>query len=260
MKTKTSGKLSIIALAVVAVVVFVFCRGVVVELVYPAERAGNLFSRKVWTRIRGAFAGASAGAENVRLRREVASLSMVRGDLERLEAENARLRQTLGYAEAKRGEWIAAAVLSEGGAAGVGRTIRVDRGALAGVVEGAVVSVPDGLVGLVTDVTPHTAEITLLTDPSVKVSCRLETGGRKRVLGILSGGGEDYLTLRHLTDAEEVPPRTRVLTSGLGGVFPRGLEVGTLLSITNRMPGVEGEVLPAVDFSTLEDVFIRREK
>ena len=57
--------------------------------------------------------------------------------------------------------------------------------------------------------------------------------------------------MKYLRDAEDVPPRSRVMTSGLGGVFPRGLEVGTYVS--------EGEVLPSVDFTTLEDVFIRRE-
>jgi rod shape-determining protein MreC len=52
------------------------------------------------------------------------------------------------------------------------------------------------------------------------------------------------------------------LTSGLGGVFPKGLVVGTLLDVRKDDNGLacEGEVQPAVDFSTLEDVFIRRGK
>jgi rod shape-determining protein MreC len=66
--------------------------------------------------------------------------------------------------------------------------------------------------------------------------------------------------MRHLTDVREVPVRSRVLTSGLGGVFPKGIKIGTLLIVTNKMREVTGEVSPSVDFSTLEDVFIRREK
>jgi rod shape-determining protein MreC len=52
------------------------------------------------------------------------------------------------------------------------------------------------------------------------------------------------------------------VTSGLGGVFPKGLEIGTLLDVRRDEKGLarEGEVLPSVDFSMLEDVFIRREK
>jgi rod shape-determining protein MreC len=70
------------------------------------------------------------------------------------------------------------------------------------------------------------------------------------------------LVLRHLSGAAEVPPRARVLTSGRGGVFPRGIEVGTLLGVHADAEGLarEGEVLPHVDFTTLEDVFIRRGK
>jgi len=249
-----------IALAVIASVGVVFCRSVAVEAAYPIEHAKDMFCRKVWARIAGAYRGSKASAENVRLRREIASLAMVRGDAERMEAENARLRKLLEYSQARPSEWVVAAVLSEGGSQGVGRTIRVDKGSLAGITQGASVVVPEGLVGLVTAVTPSTSEITLLTDSSVKVSCAVERDGMKRVLGILSGGDDERLVLRHLTDCRGLAPRSRVVTSGLGGVFPRGLEIGALLSVTNVATLAEGEVLPSVDFSALEDVFIRREK
>ena len=173
-------------------------------------------------------------AENVRLRREVASLAILRGEVERLEDENARLRDALGYATRAPGRWLAAGVLSSGGgAAGIGNRIRVDKGSMAGVVKGAVVV-------------------------SVKAACEIETesGGLR---GILSGGDDDVLVLKHLMGDADVPPRSRVLTSGRGGVFPRGIEVGTLIRVRCDSDGLalEGEVLPSVDYSTLEDVFIR---
>ena len=70
------------------------------------------------------------------------------------------------------------------------------------------------------------------------------------------------LVLRHLTGEGDLPPRSRVVTSGLGGVFPKGIEVGVLLGIRTDADGLsrEGEVLPSVDFPELEDVFIRRDK
>jgi len=82
-----------------------------------------------------------------------------------------------------------------------------------------------------------------------------------RAFGILSGGG-DALVIRHLKNAESVSPPSRVLTSGRGGIFPHGLEVGTLLDVRKDARGLarEGEVLPPVVFSTLEDVFIRCER
>lgn len=262
-QAKTTSTYVATAIAMVGVVLLVIFRAMAVEAVYPVERAERLFVQKVWTRVTGFFAGAAARAENVGLRREVAALVMERGDVERLEAENARLRKALGYAERLSKKWQPAGVLSAGGgAAGARDTIRVDRGSLAGVRVGDVVAVPEGLVGRVVSVTLHTADIALVTDRSVKVSCEVEAPDGGVIRGILSGGGEDSLLLRHLSGSAEMPPRSRVLTSGLGGVFPQGIEVGTLLTIREDSKGLarEGEVLPAVDYLSLEDVFIRREK
>lgn len=262
MNTRKGGSYVAIALAAAITAVLVCWRPAAAEVVYPAERARQSFVRRVTTRVSGLFRGAEASAENARLRREVASLALLRGDMERLEAENARLRSALGYIAREHGRWLAAGVLSSGGgAAGVGSRIRVDKGSLAGVVDGAVVVVPEGLVGRVTAVAPHTAEVTLVTDGSVKVACCVENGSDE-LRGILSGGGDEMLVLRHLSGSADVPPRARVLTSGRGGVFPRGIEIGTLLGVKRAEGGLEleGEVLPSVDYSALEDVFIRCEK
>ncbi|MBR2837973.1 MAG: hypothetical protein IKE55_04260, partial [Kiritimatiellae bacterium] len=92
MKARTTGAFAILAVAVAGTVVLAVSRSACREAVYPVERAKRLFATRVASRVSGMFRGAAAGAENVRLRREVASLSVLRGDLERLEAENARLR------------------------------------------------------------------------------------------------------------------------------------------------------------------------
>ena len=263
MKARTTGTFAILAVAVAGAVALVLSRSACREAVYPVERAKRLFTTRVASRLSGMFHGAAAEAENVRLRREVASLAVLRGEVERLEAENDRLRHALGYAERCHGEWLAAGVLSTGGAAaGASNVFRVDRGSLDGVREGAVVIAPEGLVGRVTAVSPHTADVTRVTDRSIKVSCIVEAGLPERVVGILAGGGDDRLVLRHLTGEGDLPPRSRVVTSGLGGVFPKGIEVGVLLGIRTDADGLsrEGEVLPSVDFPELEDVFIRRDK
>lgn len=253
----------LIALAGAVALVFALFRPVAVEAAYPFERARSVFVRRVWSKVRGVFNAAEASEENVRLRREVAALAMVRSESDRLAQENARLRRALGYTRKNPGSWVPAVVISkDGGAAAARRTIRVDKGSLAGVREGAVVAVPEGLVGKVTLVTPHTSEVLLVTDPSLKVACEVEIDGEPSARGILSGGGDDLLVLRYLRGAGGIPPRSRVLTSGLGGVFPKGIEVGALLEVLKdgNGPAYKGEVLPRVEYSMLEDVFIRREK
>ena len=234
------------AVAIGALVLIGFFPSIVGEAVYPIERLKSL--------VRGSV----QDSEIARLRREVAKHAMFREECLRLRAENAALRESLDYKARATGVWEPAEVLSSGGgAAAVCETIRVGRGSLSGVRKGAAVAVPKGLVGRVARVSPHTAEVALLTDPSVRVSCRIETGERGMAHGILMGGDSDRLLLGHLSDAEALRPQAKVVTSGLGGVFPKGIEIGTLLLVTNGVRGIEGEVLPSVDYSALEDVFIR---
>ena len=262
MKTGSAHSYTSIAFAAAVAVGLVLWRPAAAEVVYPVERAKYTFVAKVWSRVVGAFRGSAAQAENVRLRREVASLSVLRGDIERLEAENAKLRRQIDYAQRSRTSWIAASVISTCGAASMGERIRVNRGSLAGVEVAAAVVVPEGLVGRVVSVSPHTCEIALVTDASVKVACEVQTAGERSIYGILSGGDDDMLALRHVTGALDAPTRSRVVTSGRGGVFPRGIEVGYLIGLREDGSNLSrvGEVLPAVNFSDIEDVFIRRGK
>lgn len=253
MKKPTARAWTSVALGIVLVLVFLSSRTATVEAIYPVERARQTFVRRIWASVVGAFHGAALAAENEALKRELAALSLIQTDLERLENENARLRRTLGYTAQHPEVWMPAGVLStQGGAVSAYETLRLDKGSLAGVKVGAVVSVPNGLVGRISSVTPHTSEVMLLTDTRLKVACEIETDEPNPPRGILVGGSEDHLELKYLVRADNIPPRARVITSGLGGVFPRGLEVGTYLT--------EGRILPAVGYSELQDVFVRREQ
>lgn len=257
------GRFGIILTGVVtvgALALIVLCPSVVGEVVYPVERAVSLFDRAVLSRVAGLFSGASAAAENVRLKREVKALSLLRGDCERLRVENARLRRVLDFRAKASETWIPAAVLSAGGgAAATRRVLRVDKGSLSGVCTNAVVVVPEGLVGRVTSVSAHTAEVSLITDPAVKVACQVQTTAGEFVSGILAGDGTGRLVLEHVQGSGRLQDRSAVETSGLGGIFPKGIGIGTLL-VANGVRVKGGEVIPSVDFSTLEDVFIRRDQ
>ena len=258
-----AGRFGIILTGVVtvgALALIVLCPSVVGETVYPVERAVSLLGRTVFSRVAGLFSGASAAAENVRLKREVSALSLLRGDCERLRAENARLRRVLDFKAKAPETWVPAVVLSaDGGAAATRRVVRIDKGSLAGVRENAVVVVPEGLVGRVTSVSAHTAEVSLITDPAVKVACLAETTAGDSAPGILAGDGTGRLVLEHVQGSGRLRDRAAVRTSGLGGIFPKGIGIGTLL-VTNGVRVEGGEVIPSVDFSTLEEVFVRRDQ
>ena len=213
----------------------------------------------------------------------------------RLKEENAALRMELtgriaaGTAALPPGDtartatfnanWISAPVLSRNGSVGVSGIMRLGKGSLAGVKAGAPVAVPEGLVGRVLSVTPHTCDVRLIIDPSMRVSCEIEPPDPSAgpIYGILYGGGAacvaaeadasilyvvNPLRMRHVQRRLDLPPRTKIITSGLGGIFPRGLVVGFLLDgqhVDETRLEREGDVIAAVDFPALENVFIRRE-
>jgi len=279
-----TGRTGIISalLAVVALGLWLVCgRSVAKEAVYPVENGRSWFSRTVGVRLGGVFSGARVAAENQELRRQVALLSMLQSDTQRIAEENDRLRAMLSLDARDHGlstnGWICATVISRAGAGGVRNLIRVGRGARHGVKVGAAVAAPDGLVGRVEQVSDRTADIRLITDPAVKVSCFIATNDPEtdRLDGILNGGDVRVrseagasllyvlpLRINHLRRGPVLSSRARVITSGLGGVYPSGLTAGFLVdgqdTDENQLERECG-VIPAVDFSALEDVFIRRE-
>ena len=281
-----TGRTGIIAAcgALLALALWLVCGRIVAkEVVYPVENGRSWFGRVVGVRVGGLFRGAATAAENQRLKEENASLRMVRTDAVELAAENERLRSMLGLDLPRNpfptNRWICAPVLSRDGVGGVRGLIRVGRGSSDGVTTNSAVAVPNGLVGRVEQVSPRTADVRLITDPLVRVSCEIEIGDAEygAIRGILQGGGRqavrqvsgasilyviEPLRVRHLRRQPALPAHARIITSGLGGVYPRGLTVGYLIDGQDEGETElerEGDVLPAVDFPSLENVFIRRE-
>ena len=253
MERNKSTRFSVMAAAVAVVVVFLFSPSATLEAVFPVQKAVRFLNRRILSPIAGAFRAVKVQSENISLRRDVAGLAVLVDELARLEEENNRLRQVVGYKARLKGNFVAATVITRvGGIVENSNIIRVDKGSGSGVKENSVVIVPEGLVGKVIRVTENTSEILLITDPRLKVSCSIEYNAGE-VLGVLSGGINDLLSIRHLMgNVNMLSSGARVKTSGLGGVFPEGFSVGTYLG--------EGYVRPFVDFSSLEDVFIRYEK
>ena len=267
------------ALALLTAFWLVGGRAAAAEAVYPVERSCGWFSRNVASRARALWRRQSLGAENARLRRQVEALRMALAEAGRDVKTESDAERALSAAG-----WIRAEILGRNGATGVTHLMRIGAGSLDGVRKGAAVVAPDGLVGKIVETSPHTASVRLVTDPSMKVACEIETGAKDRgaAYGILSGGGSKTVAgdetcgivysvcpmrIEHV-DPERpgtpaVPPRARVVTSGLGGIYPRGIAVGYLverLVEDETKLEREGDVIPAVDFQSLENVFVRRER
>jgi len=154
-----------------------------------------------------------------------------RARLEALSQDNVRLRQMLGLKQARDGQGdgqtISAPVISRQ-SAGWWQQVVIGKGGLAGVRVGQPVLAPGGLIGLVASVTPATATITLLTDPSSRVGVWLS---RTHHHGLLSGVGTARPVVRFLDKDPEARPGDVVVTSPASTLVPPNLPVGVIQSV-----------------------------
>jgi rod shape-determining protein MreC len=163
-----------------------------------------------------------AGQQNHDLRRQLAQAQALRDEVAALRDENARYRALLGVGtEPPLPHVFARTVLDARGP--FANTRIADVGADQGVIEGNPVLSEHGLVGRVTGVGPRVSRVMLLTDVESRTPVLIaRTNGR----AILTGDGGPNPKLDYLRTHDALREGDRVLTSGDGGVLPRGLPVG----------------------------------
>lgn len=192
--------------------------------------------------------------QNKALQEQIEALQRERVVLLSKERENRRLKKLLRLREDYEFPSMVAGVIGED-AVGWYRSIFINRGSDDGVVAGMAATVAAGVVGRVTESSASVSKVLLITDSELSVDCRV---GRTRDRGILSGYLDGMCVLRYVGLQSEMKPGDDVVTSGLGGVFPKGLRVGTIESVHPGSQGLflEAIVAPAVDFSTVEEVLV----
>jgi rod shape-determining protein MreC len=131
----------------------------------------------------------------------------------------------------------------------------LDKGTNDGVTVGMPVLNAAGVVGRIVECYPDYAKVLLLIDRNSGVDAIVQ---RNRLRGILEGVGGNRCFLRFVHKNKDVQIGDVILASGLGGAYPRGMILGSVIAVDKRIPGIfqEVEVEPAVDFTRLEDVLI----
>jgi rod shape-determining protein MreC len=192
--------------------------------------------------------------ESLRLTREAAVLQRRISYLEEQALETQRLQGLLAMREVSRAEFLAARVVGKD-ATNWFKTVLIDRGSLAGIRRNLPVVAPDGLVGRVVEVTPTAAKVQLITDPVSAAGGLIQ---RTRVIGIVSGSLGAGLKVRYLPLMADIAIGDEVVTSGMGGVFPKGIPLGRVIAAERRSGALfqEATLAPNVDLSRLEEVLI----
>jgi rod shape-determining protein MreC len=178
-----------------------------------------------------------------------------------LRAENERLRALLGLSERVDGKFVAAEVLRQPQLTD-GRTLLVRAGADKGVRPFDAVVSPSGLIGLVQTVEPSTSIVLTWAHPEFRVSA---VSGDGAISGMIAAaelplGSNPMLELRGVPYRDTVAVGTVILSSGLGGVYPRGLPVGRVIGVLREQPGWERIYLvrPAANLAAVSHVLILR--
>ena len=230
----------------------------VLRLVSPAQAAMSFVARAI-TGVAGRYVELTGvRAENEALHRENRQLRAELTEMRRLAEESGRYQRLLGLRDVTPAETIAARVIAVD-ASPYFRVARVDIDHGEGSVRhGMPVLTPDGVVGRINRVAGKSSDIMLLVDPRSAIDVVIpRTGGR----GILRGKAAENAyrcSIEYLARGEPAKEGDAVVTSGLGGAFPRNLAVG---HITKIIPGAVGlyqevEVTPDVDFARLSEVLV----
>ena len=220
----------------------------------PLERAGTFASRTVadaWERASGLL---RARDEAEALRARVRRLEQDTARLAETEAENARLRTLLDFRKTLGGTLLTTRVIGHD-AAGLSRTLVVDQGSAAGIAKGAAVLAPEGIVGQVFQVSPHAARVLLVSDHNSGVDAVVQ---RTRGRGIVEGTADGRCGLKFVKRTEDLQVGDLVVSSGLDGIFPRGLPIGHIEAVDKQGQGLfqYAQIEPAVDAERLEEVLV----
>ena len=201
----------------------------------------------------------SAYYQNELLKNEVVQLRQQNLTAAEYAAENERLRNLLGYKQtASQFDLMAAQVIGREQATWTSMIV-VNRGSSDGVARNMPVVTEKGLVGVVTEVSPNAAKVQLVLDPRCSVGTLIQRP-ESRVAGIVQGNIEDALTpnMINIPKNSDVLEGDIIITSGFGGIFPKGIMVGKVKALHDDGGGLleVAVVEPAVDFQRLEDVLI----
>lgn len=198
---------------------------------------------------------------NRQLQTTVDTLTIDNLRLTEVEAENQRLRELLRFRQLNpiydvRGGQVVARVIAKG-TSNYLNSLTIDLGAEHGIKPGMTVVTERGLVGRILKVGPSTSTILLLTDPSSGVQAIIQRESSREV-GVVNGRAGDLPVMEFIPQDGDVTVGDLVITSGLGGTFPKNLVIGQVIDVRKKDYEMfqQATLRPTVNFDRLEFVLV----
>ena len=195
--------------------------------------------------------------ENQQLKNKNSELEQSLRELENIRTENETLKEYLGLSE-KYGEYkTVPGYIIDKDISNYSKTIIINIGKKDGIEENMTVIADEGLVGHVISVTDNTAKVRTIVDTSSSISCLMSTNKDSIVCKGTLDNNSELKAMYIPTDANLVQGDS-VDTSGLGGIYPKGIHVGTVKKIisTQNITDRYAIVETAVDFNKLNTVLV----
>ena len=227
---------------------------VVGEVLAPAQSLNRWFVGGISGVWEDYFALMGVQQENIQLKSRLAVLEQANSQLLEMRHEVHQLRDLLSVETEDPSTRVSARVIGYDATQWV-QSITLDRGSNSGIRIGMAVVARNGLVGQVMAVSPRTARVLLITDPASGVDGIIQNS---RARGTVRGAGAMECVWQFVMKDEQVEVGDRLITSGLDGVYPRGIPIGVVSSVESRGSAMfrSIEVTPAVDFSLIDYVLI----
>lgn len=209
----------------------------------------------------GIFSRGDLVRENERLREELERLQVETSATEDAQRRLQELEEALGVKENRPDDVFVVADVIAQDPSGFKRALAIDRGSKDGLDEGMVVLSKSGsLVGVVSLVYEDFAWLRLISDPNNAVNIAVLIGGEEgsEARGVAVGDLRSRLSLEMLPTAAQIQEGDLVITSGLGGNYPRTLLLGSVTSVEDKPQALSKRATlePAADLSSLDTVLI----
>ncbi len=193
--------------------------------------------------------------QNQDLQKAIDRMRLEQAELLEDAREGTRLEALMGFQQRYVYKTLAAQVIGSSGSDS-SRVFYIDKGSAEGLTRDMAVMTPDGIVGKVRDVFPHTAQVLAINDPTSGAGVILET---TRIRGILRGNAQGRLQVVGILADERIHPGEKVLTAGGDLIFPRGLPVGVVEGVApdpDQDSFIDVILKPAAHLDRLDEVLV----
>jgi rod shape-determining protein MreC len=196
----------------------------------------------------------NTGQENTVLKKQISRLESDLTSMEEIRKENLRLKNLLSFSDELPNQRVMAQVVGWD-SANEFKVIRLNKGTNQGIKIMSPVITDHGLVGYVYRVTDNYSDVLTILDQNNRVDVVVE---RTRTHGIVEGVFNFKCALKYVMRNEPVEVGDKLITAGVGGIYPKGIKVGMITDITKESFGMtlSIDVVPSVDFDKLEEVLV----